>query len=75
MLQMLKKLQLQLGDSCNCNGMRNSQTIGCEGATEEVYSSWLIAHREIRFVGDFSAYSYDSTKWSGKGDILVTLLV
>jgi methyl-accepting chemotaxis protein len=31
MLQKLKKLQLQLRDSCN-NGMRDSRSIGCEGA-------------------------------------------
>jgi hypothetical protein len=32
MLQMLQLLQLQLGDSCNCNGLRNSRMIGCKGA-------------------------------------------
>jgi hypothetical protein len=32
MLKMLQLLQLQLGDSCNCNGLRNSRMIGCKGA-------------------------------------------
>jgi hypothetical protein len=75
MLQMLQMLQLQLGESCNNNGLRYLQTIGCEGAAEAVYRSWLIVDGEMRFVGDFSAYSYDSTKWGGKGDILENHLV
>ncbi|MBL8154247.1 MAG: hypothetical protein JNM70_08695 [Anaerolineae bacterium] len=60
-LQMLKMLQLQLRDSCNCNGMRNSRVIDCEGAAGAVSD------------GKYgSLYPYDSTKWSGKGDILST---
>jgi hypothetical protein len=33
MLQLLKMLQLQLRESCNNDGMRYLQAIGCEGAT------------------------------------------
>jgi hypothetical protein len=60
-------LQLQLGDSCNCNGLRYLQAIGCEGAAEAVY-------RAIRLMALFSTHPYDSTNRDGKGDILVTLL-
>jgi hypothetical protein len=34
MLKMLQLLQLQFRESCNCNGARYLQAIGCEGAAD-----------------------------------------
>jgi hypothetical protein len=65
MLQMLQMLQLQLREICNNNGIRNSRSINCEGAAGEMAD----AQTGVAIV----LYHHNSTKWNGKGDILVTL--
>jgi hypothetical protein len=67
MLKMLQLLQLQLGDSCNCNGMRTLQAIGCEDAAAGLPDG----QKPVPTL----PYSQGSTKWDGKGDILENHLV